>query len=106
MKRTTLLLTFAAFLSATTVFADEFTGVISDSHCGAAHHTGSEKDVACVTKCLGSGSDPVLVSNGKVIKINADSRDKAKAFAGQNVKIDGTMEDGSLAINSIDKGSQ
>ena len=103
MKKTTFLLVLAASLCASTVFADEFTGVISDSHCGAVHHTGGEKDIACVNKCLGGGADPVLVSNGKVIKIDADSRDKAKTFGGQSVKIDGTMKDGAIAINTIDK---
>jgi hypothetical protein len=44
-----------------------------------------------------------LVSEGKVMKFDADSKEKAKAFAGQNVKIDGTMDEGVVKISSIDK---
>jgi hypothetical protein len=52
---------------------------------------------------LKKGSDPVLVSNGKVMKFDADSTAKAKAFAGENVKIDGTMDGDNIKISSITK---
>jgi hypothetical protein len=38
-----------------------------------------------------------------VIKFDADSKDKAKTFLGEMVKIDGTMDGEMLKINSIDK---
>ncbi len=84
-----------------TAAAEQMTGYISDSHCGAAHSSPSEANTKCVEKCLGKGSDPVLVSDGKVMKLDADSKDKAKAFAGKNVTVDGTMEDGMVKISSI-----
>ncbi len=94
---------FALSLGSFVVRADEMTGYISDAHCGAAHNKVSDANSKCINKCLGSGSDPVLVQDGKVIKFDADSKDKAKAFAGQMVKIDGTMDGDMLKINSIDK---
>jgi hypothetical protein len=94
---------FALSLGSFAIQADEMTGYISDSHCGAAHNKVSDANTKCINKCLGGGSDPVLVENGKVIKLDADSKDKAKSFAGQTVKIDGTMDGEMLKINSIDK---
>jgi hypothetical protein len=37
------------------------------------------------------------------MKFDADSKEKAKAFAGQSVKIDGTMDGDVVKITSIDK---
>ena len=56
----------------------------------------------CVNGCLKGGSDPVLVSDGKVMKFDADSKEKALAHAGEMVKIDGSMEGDSVKINSIE----
>jgi len=69
--------------------------------CGAKHSSPSAANTKCVEKCIGGGSDPVLVSDGKVIKLDSDSKDKAKALAGKNVTVDGTMEGDALKINSI-----
>jgi hypothetical protein len=54
---------------------------------------------------LKGGSAPVLVQDGKVMKIDADSQDKAKAFAGQQVKVNGTVKDGTVTIESIQPAS-
>jgi hypothetical protein len=82
--------------------ADQMTGYISDAHCGAKHSSPSAANTKCVKDmCINGGSDPVLVSDGKVVKFDADSKDKAKEFAGQNVTIDGSMAGDSLKITSI-----
>lgn len=90
-------------LSPAAMLADDITGYVSDAHCGAAHNAPSDANTKCIDVCLKKGSDPVLVSNGKVMKFDADSKDKAKAFAGENVKIEGTMDGDVVKINSIDK---
>ena len=100
-------LIFASILSASLcsfgALADEMTGYISESHCGTAHSSPSAANTACIKKSLNGGSDPVLVSNGKVIKIDASSKDKAVAFAGDNVTINGTLDGDTLKIASIEK---
>lgn len=100
-------LVFASFLATSlcsfSALADQMTGYISESHCGTAHSSPSAANTACVKKCLNGGSDPVLVSDGKVIKIDSASRDKAVAHAGENVTISGTMDGDNLKIDSIDK---
>jgi hypothetical protein len=103
MKKLVLATFLAASLGSVVMLADEMTGYVSESGCGAKHSTVSEANTKCVEGCLKKGSDPVLVSEGKVMKFDADSKEKAKAFAGQSVKIDGTMDGGLIKINSIDK---
>lgn len=103
MKKLFFASVLAASVCSFAVSAEEITGYISDAHCGKGHNSVSEKNTACVTKCIGGGSDPVLVSNDKVMKFDAESKDKAKALAGQMVKIDGTMDGDTIKINSIEK---
>ena len=103
MKKLFFASVLTASLCSFAVSAEEMTGYISDAHCGKAHNSPSEKNTACITKCLGSGSDPVLVSNGKVMKFDADSKDKAKELAGDNVKIDGTVNGDTISVHSIEK---
>ncbi|HEX4751109.1 MAG TPA: hypothetical protein VH302_16325 [Bryobacteraceae bacterium] len=103
MRKLLLSCSMALAIAPMALLADQMTGYISDAHCGAAHNSVSDANTKCINKCLNGGSDPVLVSDGKVMKFDADSKDKAKAFAGQNVKIDGSMEGDTVKINSIDK---
>jgi hypothetical protein len=103
MKKLLLASVLVVSFGSVGAFADDITGYISDSHCGAAHHAVSAANTSCIEKCLKSGSDPVLVSNGKIMQFDTDSKEKAKAYAGENVKIDGTMNGDVIKINSIDK---
>ncbi len=82
---------------------EEITGYISEAHCGAKHSSVSEANSKCIAGCLKGGSDPVLVKDGKVLTFDADSKEKAKAFAGQNVKVDGTVEGSVIKAESISK---
>ncbi len=83
-------------------FADEMSGYISDAHCGAKHDAVSDANTKCINGCLKGGSDPVLVSDGKIIKFDADSKKQALAHAGETVKIDGTVTGDTVKINSIE----
>jgi hypothetical protein len=84
--------------------ADQMTGYVSDAHCGAKHSSVSAANTKCVKDmCINGGADPVLVSDGKVTKFDDASKEKAKAFAGKNVTIDGTVEGDTLKISSIDE---
>lgn len=103
MKKLVLASIVTASLCSFSALADEMAGYISESHCGAAHSSPSAANTACIKKCLNGGSDPVLVSNGKVIKIDPSSKDKAVAYAGENVTINGSMEGDNLKIDTIEK---
>jgi len=103
MRKLILASTLTISLCSFAAFADDLTGYISDAHCGAAHNAPSAGNTSCINKCLKGGSDPVLVSNGKVMQFDAASKDKAKAFAGDNVKIDGAVDGDVVKINAIEK---
>ncbi len=92
----------ALSLGSFAAFADNLTGYVSESHCAAKHDAPSAANTKCIQTCLKGGSDPVLVSNGKVYKFDAASRDKAVAHAGENVKIDGTLSGDTVTISSIE----
>lgn len=93
-------LSLSLMFLATTAFAGEWTGYISDSKCGAAHHDGSAKSVGCVKSCIKGGQAAVLVTGDKVIKIA--NQDKVPAdLLGMKVDITGDLEGESLTIASI-----
>lgn len=98
-------LAFAIVLGSTFclgVFAEDLSGYISEAHCGAKHDSVSAANTKCINGCLKGGSDPVLVTNGKVMKFDADSRAQAVAHAGETVKIDGTVTGDTIKISSIE----
>lgn len=103
MKKFVLATFLVASVGSVAALADQITGYVSEAGCGAKHSTVSAANTKCIEGCLKKGSDPVLVSEGKVMKFDADSKEKAKAFAGQNVKIDGSMDGDVIKISSIDK---
>lgn len=103
MKKLVLASFLTVSLCSVGAFAEEMTGYISDAHCGAKHDSVSAANTKCIQACLKKGADPVLVSNGKVMKFDSDSAAKAKEYAGDNVKIDGTMDGDMIKINSISK---
>jgi hypothetical protein len=103
MKKVIFACFAAVSLCSFAAYAEQMTGYISDAHCGAAHSSVSDANTKCIGGCLKKGSDPVLVSDGKVMKFTSDSTDKARSFAGQNVKIDGSMDGDLVKINSIEK---
>ncbi|MBV9157537.1 MAG: hypothetical protein JO097_14835 [Acidobacteriaceae bacterium] len=96
----------AVSLCSFAAFADQLTGYVSDAHCGSAHSSPSEANSKCIDKCLKGGSDPVLVSNGKVMKFDADSKDKAAALAGKNVTVDGTVDGDVIKVNTIEEAKE
>ena len=103
MNKFALACLVAASFCSLPALSDDITGYVSESHCGAKHTAPSDANTKCVNACLKGGSDPVLVINGKVMTFDGDSKEKARAYAGQNVKIDGSMTGDSVKINSIDK---
>jgi Protein of unknown function (DUF5818) len=81
-----------------------FTGVVSDSHCGAKHSTAGDAATGCVKGCIKGGASYVLVtSDGKVYQL--DNQDKFKDYAGQSVKVMGTANGESISVDSVEAGS-
>jgi len=90
----------ALFLFSAAALADDWTGYISESKCGAKHVDGSADSVACVKGCIKSGAKPVLVVDGKVIAIS--NTDKVpESLYGLKVKVTGEMKDDAVEIETI-----
>jgi hypothetical protein len=102
-----LVLSLAATLALGTMGlmgADQsWTGTISDSMCGASHGTTPAK--ACTTGCIKKGAKYVVVVGDKVYSIaNQDAPGLAK-YAGDSVKVSGTMSGDTITVTKISKAS-
>jgi len=97
MLGATLLMFGCVALAADTAFM----GVVSDSQCGAKHSTAGDDAAACVAKCAAGGATYVLAtSDGKVYQL--DNQDKFKEYAGKSVKVKGTANGDSIAVESVE----
>lgn len=93
-----------SLLAAATLFAGgtprKFTGIVTDSMCGANHsmmHV--TPDAKCVRDCVKARSKYVLF-DGKIVYPLSNQQEPAK-FAAQRVTILGTIKDGVIEITSI-----
>ena len=84
-----------------------WTGTISDSMCGATHKKmaehGTDKmsDRACTMACVKDGGKYVLVSNGKVYKIDNQDFAALAEHAGHAVKITGAMTGDAIKVSNV-----
>ena len=87
-------------LATVSALAEEWTGFISDVHCGAMHMDGSQKSIDCVKTCVKGGQAPVFVTmDKKVLKI-ADAS-KVQNFLGLKVTVAGKLAGDSLTIDTV-----
>jgi len=106
MKRTWMLgltLLLAAGISFASPKGAEktFVGSISDSMCGLKHTMGGG-DKECTLECVKGGSTYVLAdpASGKVYDLS--DQKKPEAFAGQKVKVTGTLKGKVITVTSIE----
>ena len=93
MKRILIALFVLSFaLVAASTFADDLTGVITETKCGAAHKAGSEKDIGCIKSCVKSGAGKLaLLAGDKLYTIT--NPDKATGHEGHTVKVTGKTDE-------------
>ena len=84
----------------------EWTGYVTDTHCGA---NGATKDhtAGCVEKCMRGGSKPELYVESEKKSYPLNDFSKVKALVGQKVTIKGTRDadTGVITIESASKAS-
>lgn len=79
-----------------------FSGVVTDSHCGAKHANDSGQNASgCTRLCVKQGAAYALVSGDNVLLLNGDATYLDK-FAGQRVKIWGTLEGSEIRVDSVE----
>jgi hypothetical protein len=92
MKRFCLAIAFGAVLNAET-----FTGVITDTMCGAKHTMlKNQPDDQCIKACL-KGSSEFALYDGKAVLKLSDQKTPAK-FLAQRVKVTGTYDEKTKTI--------
>lgn len=110
IKRMTVLAVAALLAGALSFAADaakgEWTGFITDTHCGV-NGANSDHTAACVEKCMKGGSKAQLyvASEKKAYAIN--DFEKVKALVGQKVTIKGSLDvgTGTITVDSAAKAS-
>ena len=101
MKSLAIACCLGLLLLAVTALGAQYTGFISDEHCGAKHMDGSQAATDCVTACVKSGGAPVFVSMDKKVYKLSD-RSKVTAFYGKKVMITGTMKGDTVSIEKVE----
>src|ERR1700734_3596539 len=91
--------------------AQTFSGEIMDSLCAkdGTHekmmtemkNMGRDKN-SCATMCARLGSKYVLYDSSKKAIYSLDDQDKAEAFAGQTVRVQGTLQKNKIKVQSIE----
>src|SRR5712692_4166293 len=78
-----------------------FVGNISDSMCGLKHMMpGGDKE--CTLKCVSGGSKFVLADSAHKKVYQLSDQQKPKEFAGQKVKVTGTLSGDTIQAASIE----
>jgi type 1 fimbria pilin len=100
MKQTKTLFALAALLFLTGVPAlraadasgkGEWTGYITDGHCGMKG-ANKEHPAACVEKCMKAGTKPQIWIEADNKGIDLDDFSKVKALMGDKVTVKGTLD--------------
>jgi hypothetical protein len=77
-----------------------FSGVISDSHCGARHVRYSDASSAeCARKCVRNGSNYVLI-DGNQRYVLTGAKGIIDKFAGERVTVTGVRQGSTIAVTS------
>jgi type 1 fimbria pilin len=125
MRKTVFALAGVLLLTVLAVAAQNrqtFTGEIMDSACaaqGGSHATmlkghglaGKENDASakksCTMECVKSGAELVLYDANTKTSYKLDDAKKAEAYAGQEVKINGTLDakTNTIHVQSVAKGA-
>jgi len=76
-----------------------WSGVVSDSNCGAKHSTASEEAASCVEKCVSAGAQYVLVIRNNVYQL--EGQDKFAGLGGKSVEVTGALEGDTIHVASV-----
>ena len=99
-KTFALLTLLALLLTPALALAGEWTGWITDDHCGAKGAKAGHAD--CAKKCLEDGSKLVFYNTADKKIYQLDHQDLAAANLGHEVKVTGDLEGDTIKVASID----
>jgi hypothetical protein len=77
-----------------------FTGVVTDSMCGATHMAKGKTPAECTRMCVKDGMKYALAAEKKVYTLEGHEAELAK-LAGQKVTVKGTLKGDTLSIQEV-----
>ena len=92
-----ILMMLSLALVAAPFFADDLTGVITETKCGVAHNAGSEKDVACIKRCVNSGAGKLALLVGDNL-YTITNPEKATGHEGHRVMVTGKTDEAAKTV--------
>src|ERR1700692_1575013 len=105
MKKLTLLFVATLVLVGISFAAPKdatYTGEIMDSHCAAMGDHGGKEAKTCTLGCVKGGASFVLYNSADKAIYQLDAQKKPVEFAGQKVKVTGTLDKATKTIHVID----
>jgi len=96
-----LVVLLAAAISLAAPKQQTFVGSVSDSMCGLKHMMPGQSDKDCTLECVKAGSKFVLADAAKNKVYQLSDQQKPKAFAGEKVKVTGTLQGDTIQVSSI-----
>lgn len=79
-----------------------YSGEIMDSHCAAMGNHGGKDAKTCTLGCVKGGASFVLYDASKKAVYQLDDQMKPRDFAGQKVKVTGTLDQATKTIHVTD----
>jgi hypothetical protein len=78
-----------------------FTGIVSDSQCGAKHGMANMSDRDCTQMCTSQGAQYVLVVGDKIYKLTNHSAD-LRTHAGHTVHLTGDVKGDTIRVSKVE----
>ncbi|SRR6266542_2002833 len=111
MNRNRLFIAFALaavvaltlLVEAQTAAKQTFTGVVTDSMCGAKHMIAGKTDAECTRICVKQGMQYALLVGSKLYTLQGDSAaiDKHDKLAGQRATVTGILNGNAVKVDAI-----
>jgi len=103
MKKTSVVLIAllaVSFLAPALAHAGDWTGWVTDEHCGAKGASADHKH--CAEKCIKSGGKLVFYNEGDKKIYTLDNQELAKQHLGHQVKVSGDVEGSGIKVKTIE----
>lgn len=97
-----LALVLTAGLSLAAPKQEDFVGNISDAMCGLKHGMEGQSDAECTLGCVKMGSKFVLADTAAKKVYQLSDQKTPEKFAGQKVKVTGTLKGDTIEVASIE----
>ena len=98
LRRTTITLV-VLLMAGLPLYAAEWTGWITDEHCGTKGASSGHK--SCAVKCAKDGAALLFYNTADEKLYKLSDQDAAKKHIGENVKVVGTLGGETITVESI-----